>query len=102
MKRKIEAVALAMIVAGGCATVPPDTEPDFPIHGGEGSCESSRASGLVGRTATTELGADALRLTGGNGLRWIQPGQAVTMDYRPGRVNIELDARNRVVRITCG
>lgn len=95
---KVAAGALAM-AAMGCSTVPPD---GMPVHGGDGSCDAARAQPLVGRMATSELGAEAMRLTGADGLRWIPPGAAVTMDYRPGRLNIKLDAHNRVTDFTCG
>ena len=88
-----------------CAPVPP-TEPveeQIPVHGGTGqACNAGRAQSLVGREATSELGAEALRLTGAGALRWIPPGAMVTMDYREDRLNIELDARNRVTRLRCG
>ncbi len=34
--------------------------------------------------------------------RIIRPGEAVTMDYREDRTNIELDGNDRVVRVYCG
>ena len=34
--------------------------------------------------------------------RVIRPGQAVTMDYSAARLNIELDAADRIIRIWCG
>jgi hypothetical protein len=82
-----------------CATTVP--EEVVPVMG-EGNCNADRAQALVGRAATTELGAEALRLTGATALRWIQPGSAVTMDYRTDRLNVELDAQNRVTRLRCG
>ena len=91
----------AFLMIGGCAAVPPEVE-DIPVHGGEGSCAEARAQPLVGRTATSELGAEALRLTGANMLRWMPPSAVVTMEYRPGRLNVHLDAQNRVTRFTCG
>jgi hypothetical protein len=75
---------------------------DTPPVGGDGRCEADAAQSLVGRPATADLGAEALRLTGARALRWIQPGQAVTMDYRADRLNIKLDGENRVEEITCG
>ena len=73
-----------------------------PADGGDAVCNADRAQSLVGRAGTTELGVEAQRLTGARGLRWIQPGQAVTMDFRPDRLNIELDAQNRITAIRCG
>ena len=69
---------------------------------GAGECDASKASALVGREATSELGAEALRRTGAAMLRWLPPGAFVTMDYRRDRLNIELDARNRVTGFKCG
>ena len=57
---------------------------------------------LVGRQATTELGAEAMRRSGSARLRWIQPGDVITMDYSESRLNIYLDSRNRVDRFICG
>lgn len=34
--------------------------------------------------------------------RVLRPGQPMTMDYRPDRINVELDDSDRVVRVFCG
>ena len=46
--------------------------------------------------------ARALDLTGARTIRWIRPGDVVTMDYREDRLTIHLDGRGRVERLTCG
>lgn len=94
MKVLVIPVALLAI---GCATVPAEDPPAV-----EGNCAAERAAPLVGRQASQDLGAEALRLTGGRRLRWIRPGDAVTMDFSPDRLNIHLDAQNRVARFACG
>ncbi len=95
MKIILLAAALA-----ACAAVPPDpaTQPATD----EGSCNAEAAGALVGRAAAAELGAEALRLSGAARLRWIRPGDAVTMDYNTDRLNIHLDARDRVEHFACG
>ncbi len=35
-------------------------------------------------------------------VRIIQPGMAVTMDYNPTRLNIEIDESGEIFRISCG
>lgn len=35
-------------------------------------------------------------------LRIILPGQMVTQDYRPERLNVEIDAQSVIVRVRCG
>ena len=90
-----------MLATSACMT--PVGAEDPPVVGASGHrCDASAAQGLVGQQATAELGARALALTGARTIRWIQPGQAVTMDYREDRLNISLDARNRVEQLSCG
>lgn len=94
-----------LMVTTGCTPLPPSAaeEENLPVHGESGGrCDVARAQALVGRAASAELGAEALRLTGSKALRWITPGAIVTMDYREDRLNIDLDARNRVTRLRCG
>ena len=92
-------VMMGALLTAACTTVPPEPGP-APLPTGQ--CDASRAQGLIGEPASQALAIEAQRLTGGNAVRWIQPGQAVTMDYRPDRINIKLDAQNRVTGITCG
>ncbi len=97
------AIGAVMAVTMGCAPVPPpDLNAEVPEKGAAGRCDAGRVQKLVGQAATQALGAEAMRLTGAGGLRWIPEGSAVTMDYRPDRLNINLDRRNRVTRIHCG
>lgn len=37
-----------------------------------------------------------------NPTRILRPGMAVTMDYSPTRLNIEVDTAERIVRVQCG
>lgn len=99
-------------VAGGlllmtmaCTPLPPaePAEEQVPVHGETGYvCNAAPAQPLVGRQATGEVGAEALRLSGARTIRWMPPGAVVTMDYREDRLNIELDAGNRIARLRCG
>lgn len=91
----------ALLTATSCAMAAPDG--DLPEPGVSGwRCDASNLGDLIGRTATQELGEEALRRSQSRTLRWIQPGDAVTMDYRPDRLNIRLDSRNRVEGFACG
>ena len=89
----------ALMLASACVSVVPP--PPGPPPGG-GICNAAPAQGLIGRAAGSQLGTEALRLSGARDLRWIAPGMAVTMDYREDRLNIETDAQNRVRTIRCG
>jgi hypothetical protein len=47
--------------------------------------------------------AEAKRLTGATIVRQINPGDAVTMDFRQERITIETDRKTgRIVRAYCG
>ena len=94
-------VALALLALTGCATMT-ESEPPPPVAGAEGACSTEALRDLIGRTATAELGAEALRRSGARTIRWIQPGQMITMDYSPARLNIRLDEKNAVLSFDCG
>ena len=90
MRRAIAAVAA---VASACATVPDESA---------GACSTATLRELVGRQASAELGSEAMNRSGASRLRWIRPGDIVTMDYSESRLNIHLDAQNKVERFVCG
>jgi hypothetical protein len=99
--RKASLAAL-LLASSACAVTPPP-EPEVPVHGDVGgSCNARAAQGLVGRAADNDLGYEAQRLTGARTIRWIRPGDMVTMEFSPSRLNIHLDERHRVSRIVCG
>ena len=90
MKSLIAVSALSLLA---CATTPTEQS---------AACDAGAGSALVGRAATAALGAEAFRLTGARRLRWIRPGDVVTMDYSPQRLNVHLDAEGKVERLACG
>jgi hypothetical protein len=90
---------LALLSLPGCATttrIGPGPKPDA------GLCNAAAARGLAGRPATEELATEALRLTGAQQLRVIQPGMMVTMDYSAERLNLYVGPDGEVERVTCG
>jgi hypothetical protein len=98
-------LAGALLMTSACTTpAGAGGEEAVPEHGTTAGyrCDDSEAQSLVGQAGTQDLGARALQLTRARTLRWIRPGDAVTMDYRTDRLNIHLDARGRVERISCG
>jgi hypothetical protein len=91
MRKTIAVLALAGLSGlAGCVEPQPDPMPP--------SCGAEGLQGLVGQReevlASMTFGAGAVRV--------IRPGQAVTMDYNPRRINFELDGANRIVRVFCG
>ena len=89
-----------LLLTAACATAP--TQGGSAPPSLEGQCDAAKAQRLVGRPASAELAAEARRLSGAGVVRWLRPGQVITMEYRADRLNIEIDAANNVVSIRCG
>jgi len=89
-------IALLAAALSGCAPVAP--LPGLPT----GECSVTGLGNLVGRDATPSLVERAKRRAGASLARILRPGQIVTMEYRNGRLNVNVDGRNRVQRFTCG
>ena len=80
-------LALAACVEPVGPTLPePDTD----------QCNASQLQGLVGQPASV-LRDMMLRA----GTRVINPGDAVTMDFRPDRMNIEIGTGGRIEKVSC-
>lgn len=55
-----------------------------------------------GQAYTASIGTELQRAAEATRLRVIRPGDAVTMDFREDRLNIELDGGGRVRALRCG
>lgn len=92
-------VAAAIFALSACATAQP-----VPVHGGSSGyvCHPEGLERYVGRQATAELGAEMLRVSGARTMRWLQPGQVITMEFSAERLNVHLDGKGRVESANCG
>ena len=91
--------SMALVALAGCAP-----KVAAPVAGGEAlgtRCDASAAAALVGRTADVAT-AEAQRLSGARTSRRYAIGDALTMDYRADRLNVETDARGMIVKLSCG
>ncbi|MBX3595151.1 I78 family peptidase inhibitor [Sphingomonas sp.] len=75
-----------------------------PMPGREAGvlCNADRVQPMVGRPYTDEMGARAKERSGARSLRVIRPGQAVTMDFRSDRLNLDLDNVDTIKAARCG
>ena len=90
------ALALFLTVPACVPAGPPPVEPMPPLPGAD-ACGASGLQGLVGQPESV---LQTMRFS--QPLRIIRPGMAVTMDYSPNRLNIELDAAGTIIRVHCG
>lgn len=87
----------AILALAGCHGGKRPARPSDPAM-----CDVKRLTVLVGRPASAVAAAEALQLSGARTIRWVAPGTAVTMDYRPDRLNVQLTGSKKVKRFTCG
>lgn len=87
-------LAAFFLVLAGCApAIPP---------GEGGGCDAAKAQSFVGEPESAEIAERARKKSGARTVRWLRPGQIVTMEYRGDRLNLELDAKRKIIAIRCG
>lgn len=78
--------AIALTVAVGCAPIIDD-----PL-----ACDASDYASLVGSNVA------AASFPAGMNVRIIRPGDVITMDYNPNRLNLVVDGNGTITRVYCG
>ena len=68
----------------------------------EPRCRAAGAEAQLGETLDDRVLDEARWASGAMRTRVIKPGQAVTMDADPQRLNIEVDETGRIRRLRCG
>ncbi len=68
-----------------------------PVTDTNTACGAAAMQGLVGQPESV-----IAAMTFAAPVRILHPGDAMTMDYNPTRLNIMIDARGRVEKIFCG
>ncbi|MGP9791027.1 I78 family peptidase inhibitor [Roseinatronobacter sp. NSM] len=89
---RLVAPLLGLVLLAACQTETPDPAPDMSA-----SCGAADLQPLQGQPLAQFQGHPTAQAT-----RIIAPGMAVTMDYRPDRLNVEHDADMVITRIFCG
>ena len=93
--------ALAAILLTACTAMsPPMSEPTPTQPLG---CDADAAKpDAIGKVATADVVDRARRDAGAQMARVLKPGQMVTMEYREGRLNIDVDEANVITNLRCG
>src|SRR5690606_10540129 len=73
-----------------------------PAAPGMDACDADAVQSLVGQQATDEVMEQARVDAGAESVRSLSPGQAVTMEFRAGRLNIDVDDEGTITGLRCG
>lgn len=65
-------------------------------------CGSTLVQSYVGLRANDTVREEVTRRSGAASVRWVEPGSAVTLDFRPDRMTAELDVDGVVTSLRCG
>lgn len=84
--------------SAGERAMPPSQEPATDAE----VCGAGKAARFVGRNASPNVRAEVAKAVGHDRIRWIGPGDAVSMDYSEGRLNAELDGSGKIMSFRCG
>ena len=90
----LPALCLSALILAGCAPEPAPT-PELPPEDTD-ACGASDRQEFVGKPVSEAL------LPFGTLLRVIGPNEAVTQDFRPERLNVQVDTVGKIERIWCG
>lgn len=92
--------------AAAGATTPAASEPATPTPPAtppeQRGCDAEAARSVVGRDATAEVVEQARNAAGAEIARTLKPGQMVTMEFHPSRLNVDVDAGNTITNVRCG
>ena len=78
------------------ASQPPAVPPE------DDACGAAKLTDYLNRLPTDDVTTGIAQTVGHDRIRTIKPGDAVTMDFRPDRLNVEIGEDGRIQRIRCG
>ncbi|OZI75064.1 I78 family peptidase inhibitor [Bordetella genomosp. 12] len=66
------------------------------------SCDAQPTQNLVGQAFSDSASSNVLSGSGSSTVRVLKPGQVMTLEYNPSRVNIIVDGQGKISAIRCG
>ena len=91
------AVIVAALAAGGCTPVAMRGE----APAATAACKTEGLSQWVGKRASDVRADEMVKASGARTMRWIAPNSAVTMDFRPDRLNVYVDDKGVIEKFGC-
>ena len=104
-KRATPLMILAGLILAGCSTphrAQSEGAAPASVLVDDGRCHAEQAQFAVGKPVTEALLDSAKSRSGAQTVRALKPSDAVTMDYRSERLNLNTDADGTVLRANCG
>ena len=93
----------AMVACASTGATPPSDPQSQPApQMKSGTCDASKVQWAIGQAGDQATMGRIWRESGAGLFRPLIQGQTPQQDHKPDRVNIHLDANNRIVSIDCG
>ena len=103
MIRLLPLASLLTLSLSACAApLPPTVRTGGPLPPQRDPCTAAAANGFVGQVASADIVEQARVAAQADVARVLHPGDVVTMEYRAGRLNVDVDERGVIVRLRCG
>ena len=117
LRKSLGLSGIAVLALTGCIPAgEPPIETPRPVASGETAppsesaepkpaadeCGAGKLGGYLGQLPASDATAKIRQTVGHDRIRTIKRGDAVTMDYRPDRLNIETGEDGRIERVHCG
>ncbi len=97
MNIRLGAAALGLLPFCAALASASAAEPPAPD-----TCSLALTARFIGARAVTEVRRTVRQIARPHPVRWITPGQAITLDRSPRRLNVILDENRRIVAMRCG
>jgi len=99
-------VGMSLVVVLGLAACAPtqalQPKSPGPQIASSGECHADRVAWAVGQPWNQQVMARVWKESGAGLIRPLAPGQAVTREYKPDRINVLVDDKNVVTGVNCG
>jgi hypothetical protein len=93
---RVVALPLMALAAVGCHS----GERPEPVPGVQ--CNANGLEKLIGQPRSAAAEVEAKRISGANVVRWLTPDMMVTMEFKPDRLNLHLNAEGKIASTRCG
>jgi hypothetical protein len=103
MRSNATALATLLLLAGCAGPGGPCNIPAQPVSRPDtDECGAAALSRYLNVTPSGEMKTAIATAAGDHPIRYIAPGDAVTMDFVPSRLNADLGDDGRITRFRCG